>query len=179
MANSNKFKNDKYYTPQEIVDTCFDILLKVVDDKDISRVIEPSAGNGSFIHKIKESFPNADKIYLDLYPESDDIIRQDFLEYNLEYSKNTLVIGNPPFGSMGNGFVQFFNKAIEFADYVAFILPISQFENSKRLYKFDLISSTNLGKIDFYYRNEHKSVECCFNIYKRPDSGLRTTKKRS
>lgn len=102
---------------------------------------------------------------------------QDFLKFSAKHLKNTLVIGNPPFGSRGNGFVKFFNNAIKFADYIAFILPISQFENSGRLYKFDLISSTNLGKIDFYYKDKHKEIECCFNIYKRPVNGLNIVKK--
>jgi hypothetical protein len=63
---------------------------------------------------------------------------------------------------------KFFKKSVELGDYIAFILPISQLNNSSTMFEFDLVYSEDLGKIDFSDRNLH----CCFNIYKRPELGL-------
>ena len=47
------------------------------------------------------------------------------------------------------------------------MLPISCYKNDIKLYKFDLIHSEDLGMR--YYTD--RDLHCCFNIYKRPDSG--------
>ena len=52
-------------------------------------------------------------------------------------------------------------------DYIAFIQPISQFNNTQQMYEFDLIYSEDLGFVEYSDRKLH----CCFNIYKRPMSG--------
>lgn len=100
----------------------------------------------------------------DIQPESSDIIEADFLKLNMDYLKGRLVIGNPPFGSRMNLAQKFFKKSVEIADYVAYILPISQLDNSRSLYQFDLVYSEDLGKQTYTDRELH----CCFNIYKRP-----------
>jgi hypothetical protein len=79
------------------------------------------------------------------------------------------VIGNPPFGDKDNDLVkQFYNKSITLGDYIAFILPISQYKNKVNLYQFDLIYTEDLGKQIYTNRDLH----CCFNIYKRPHKKL-------
>ena len=160
--NSKKLHLDKYYTPSDLVDYCILKTYEVVGGENISEVIEPSAGNGAFSSKIEGC-----KSY-DLEPESDDIIQADYLKLDLSYKKGRLVIGNPPYGSRLNLAKAFCNKSFEIADYVAFILPISQLQNTQTIYKFDLIYSGDLGKRDY----SGMEVHCCFNIYKRPLSGL-------
>ena len=59
---------------------------------------------------------------------------------------------------------KFFKKSVDIADYVAFILPISQLNNTRSMYEFDLIYSEDLGIQHYTDRDLH----CCFNIYKRP-----------
>jgi len=57
-------------------------------------VVEPSAGNGSFLNKI----PTTKKIGIDIEPEHKDIIKKDFFNYTPSTDiKNVLVVGNPPF----------------------------------------------------------------------------------
>ena len=111
-----------------------------------------------------------DKLYLayDIEPEDDRIIKQDYLGLDIEYKKGRCIIGNPPFGSRMNLARQFYNKSIKIADYIAFILPIKQLDNNYTLYKFDLVHSEDLG-LHVYTDRE---IHCCFNIYKRPKSGL-------
>lgn len=75
-----------------------------------------------------------------------------------------LVIGNPPYGERMYLAQQFYRKSVQIADYIAFILPISQLNNVETLYAFDLVSSTDLGVQQYSERKLH----CCFNIYRRP-----------
>jgi hypothetical protein len=155
-----KISNDKYYTDIIIAKYCIDKTIEILGKK-VTSVIEPSAGDGCFSNQI-------DCIAYDILPEHGSIIQQDYLELNIPYQKGRLVIGNPPFGSRMNLVQKFYKKSIELGDYIAFILPISQLNNSSSLYEFDLIYSEDLGKTKFSDRNLH----CCFNIYERPSTGL-------
>lgn len=62
---------------------------------------------------------------------------------------------------------KFFKKSVEIADTIAFILPISQLNNTRSMYEFDLVYSEDLGVKHYTDRDLH----CCFNIYRRPESG--------
>jgi predicted RNA methylase len=157
----SKIESDKYYTPVELAKYCIDKTYEIIGEENISEVIEPSAGNGSFSSQINNCMA------YDIEPENEEIIRQDFLELDLKYKKGRLIIGNPPFGTRGSLAVKFFKKAIELGDYVAFILPISQYKNTQKMYEFDLIYSEDLG----IKKYSDIDIHCCFNIYKRPTNG--------
>jgi hypothetical protein len=156
-----KIDLDKYYTDPKIAKLCIDKTIEIIGKENITSIIEPSAGNGSFASQI-----NCDAY--DIQPESDNIIQADYLKLDIEYQKGRLIIGNPPFGSRMNLAQKFFKKSIQIADWIAFILPISQLNNSGSMFEFDLIFSEDLGITNFSDRNLH----CCFNIYKRPETGL-------
>jgi len=156
-----KITLDKYYTDTNTAKQCIDKVYEIIGKENITQIIEPSAGNGSFSLQLE-------CLAYDIAPEADNIIEQDYLELDLPYQKGRLIIGNPPFGSRMNLAQKFFKKSIELGDYIAFILPISQLNNSSTMFEFDLVYSEDLGKIDFSDRNLH----CCFNIYKRPELGL-------
>lgn len=158
---SKKIENDKYYTPNNIAKHCIDQVYKIIGGDNISETIEPSAGNGSFSNQIE------DCTAYDIDPEHESIVQQDYLELDIEYKPKRLIIGNPPFGSRMNLAQKFFKKSVKIADYIAFILPISQLNNTNSLYEFDLIHSEDLGKQIYTDRELH----CCFNIYKRPING--------
>ena len=165
--NSNKLNLDQYYTSEETAEHCLAVARKVLQKEKISEVIEPSAGSGVFSKKIKNCTA------YDLDPKDDSIIRQDFLELSLDYKKGRLFIGNPPFGTRNTLSVKFFKHCIQYGDYIAFILPISQLNNNQQMYEFDLIYSEDLGDRFYTDRNLH----CCFNIYKRPLGELNEKKK--
>jgi predicted RNA methylase len=160
--NSNKLHLDKYYTSDETAQYCIDKAREILKNEKVTEVIEPSAGNGAFSKKIKRC------IAYDLEPEDDSIIKQDFLELNIPYKEGRLFIGNPPFGARLNLALKFMKKCYSLGDYIAFILPISQLNNTYIFYEFDLIYSQDMGKNIYTDRNIH----CCFNIYKRPENGL-------
>jgi hypothetical protein len=70
---------------------------------------------------------------------------------------------------------KFYKKSIQIADYVAFILPISQLNNSQSMYEFDLVYSEDLGINTYTDRDLH----CCFNIYRRPKNGEYNNKPKT
>ena len=108
----------------------------------------------------------SDTIAYDIEPESDNIIKQDYLTLDLPYDENLCVIGNPPYGSRLNLAKAFCNKSFEIAEYVSFILPISQLNNTQSIYKYDLIYSEDLKEQEYSDRKVH----CCLNIYRRNKS---------
>ena len=77
----NRNTIDKYYTKKTVVDFCIENVkkyIKINNTHDL--IIEPSAGNGSFIAGIKSLSQNF--IFYDLEPENDEIIQQDYLLLN-------------------------------------------------------------------------------------------------
>lgn len=160
-----KIENDKYYTPIELANYCWDKVLEIVGEENISEVIEPSCGNGAFYHHDKY-IPH---LGYDIEPKCNfqNVMKTDFLTQNIKYLCGRLVIGNPPYGRCLNLAQKFYKKSVEIADYIAFILPISQLNNTRSMYEFDLIYSEDLGERLYTDRELH----CCFNIYKRPESG--------
>lgn len=157
---SKNIELDKFYTPKQVAKDCIDVVNGL--GLDITEAVEPSAGNGAFSLQI----PNC--IAYDLEPEHESIIKQDFLKLELPYKKGRLIIGNPPFGDRNNLARSFYKKATELCDAIAFILPISQLNNSDSLYEFDLIKSIDLGVLEY----SGMKIHCCFNIYTRPKNGL-------
>ena len=167
--NSNKLDYDQYYTPYDTMEYCVNKALDIVKDLgyEISEFLEPSAGEGVFSNYLLTSGLNV--IAMDLFPKDENIIQQDYLTCDLEYKPKRFIIGNPPYGVKFNLGRKFYDKSCELGDYIAFILPIRQLNNTQQLYKFDLIYSEDLGKIKF---SNKKDVHCCLNVYIRPKNGL-------
>ena len=169
-----KIENDKYYTPIAVANKCWDKVIELIGKDNIADVIEPSCGNGAFYH-YPSMKPN---MGIDIAPEIDNreesIITGDYLEMSIEYKKGRLVIGNPPYGSRMLLAQRFFKKSVMIADYIAFILPISQYNNTSSLFEFDLIYSEDLGLQTYTDRKLH----CCFNVYARPKDGKLNGRKK-
>jgi hypothetical protein len=157
---------DKFYTNDNIVELCINELLQFYPWNHWDLIIEPSAGNGQFLFKI----PVDNKIGLDIKPDHDDIIEQDFLLYkpNEKY-KNILIIGNPPFGKNSSLAIKFFNHASKWCNVIAFIIPRT----------FRKISVQNKLNTNFHLIHDieiplspcsftpNMSVKCCFQIWKK------------
>ncbi|MBQ2396944.1 MAG: hypothetical protein II304_07930 [Bacteroidales bacterium] len=165
MLKIAKIKNDKYYTPIALANHCWDKVLEVIGEQNISEIIEPSCGDGSFYHHYKMT-PH---FGYDIEPECNytGVTKADFLQVPITYLYGRLIIGNPPYGRGNSLSMAFYKKSVQIADYIAFILPISQFNNNIQLYDFDLIYSEDLGEQNY----SGVTLQCCFNIYKRPVSG--------
>lgn len=164
-----KLNYDQYYTPDSLALHCVQTTEKIIGKSNISEYFEPSAGAGAFIRGIKHINPNAPIVAVDIEPRNTGIIKGDFLKIPLRYKKGRCFIGNPPFGAKLNLAQKFWKRCVTYGDYIAWILPISQFGSNVSMYEFNLIYSERLGKVTF---SDHKSVECCFNIYMRPVEGI-------
>ena len=161
----NKIDLDKYYTPPTIAKYCYNKTIEILGKENISDIIEPSAGSGVFLDVIGTDFVVHS---YDIAPEDSRIQTQNYLELDLPYKSNRLILGNPPYGRCLNLAQKFYKKSTELGDYVGFILPISQLNNNRVFYEFDLIHSEDLGMQDY----SGVMLHCVFNLYKRSPLGL-------
>lgn len=162
-----KIQNDKYYTPINLANYCWDKVFEIIGDENISEIIEPSVGNGSFLHHQKYCPHFAYDIEPECESKFTQIQKVDYLKIDITYLPGRLIISNPPYGRCLNMTQKFYKKSVGIADYIAFILPISQLDNTRSMYEFDLVYSEDLGVKTYTDRDLH----CCFNIYKRPENG--------
>ena len=69
---------DKFYTLPSYSKKCIDKVGEIYGDYSQWRlVIEPSAGNGSFLQQI----PSQKKVGMDIEPEGENIMKQSFFDY--------------------------------------------------------------------------------------------------
>lgn len=117
---------DQYNTLPEVAEYCWKSLQKQLKkDKVVLgkyKIIEPSAGTGSFYNLL----PKGNRIGIDVEKYNKEYIQQDFLTWTPTLDdRPCIAIGNPPFGYRGWLALAFLNRASEFCDYVGFILPMS------------------------------------------------------
>jgi len=162
---------DKYYTKSTVVDECIDLVKKYITISNNDLIIEPSAGNGSFIENIKKLSNNYN--FYDLEPEHDEIVKQDFLELDYlilkEKFTNIHVIGNPPFGRQASMAIKFIKKCCLFSNSISFILPKSFKKDSMKKYfsnNFHLINEIDLLDNSFLVNGIESNVPCIFQIWK-------------
>ena len=157
---------DKFYTRPNVVDLCLNLVEKHYDWNQWDLILEPSAGSGNFYHKI----PVEHKIGIDIEPDDEDIIKQDFFEYEPpEDKKKILVIGNPPFGRNSSIAFKFFNRSAEFASHIMFIIPKSfrrRYMISKLNKYFHLVYDIDMPNKSFI---QHTDVFTCFQIWEKRD----------
>ena len=163
-SKGHKEENDKFYTKPEVSKLC----INMVELYDFDLIIEPSAGCGSFSKQIDNC------VAYDLVPEDNTIIQQDFFELDITQfiGRKVLTIGNPPFGVQNNLAIRFFNKAAQYSDTIAFILPKSFMKESiqnKLDLNFHLDKYIELPYKSFFLNGEDYGVNCVFQIWKRKD----------
>jgi hypothetical protein len=160
---------DKFYTIPAISEKCLASIGTRYEWSEWGLVIEPSAGNGSFLTRI----PTTKKIGIDISPEHKDIIKKDFLTYipPSDIGK-ILVVGNPPFGRVSSLAIKFFNYASKWADVIAFIIPRT----------FRRVSVHNKLNVNFHLVFDEEipmepcsfsppmMAKCCFQIWEKKET---------
>jgi hypothetical protein len=142
---------DKFYTIPTCSKKCIDKICELYDITKWDLIIEPSAGNGSFINQI----PSDNKIGIDILPEHPNIIQQDFFDYSPPSNKtNILVIGNPPFGRVSSLAIKFFNHSSNWANVIAFIIP--------RTFRKISVQNKLDNRFHLVYDEEIPNKPCCF-----------------
>lgn len=118
---------DQHNTPPNVAKYCWDNFKRILDKdgKKLNnyKIVEPSAGGGSFY----ELLPEKNRIGIDIekFHTHPSYVQADFLTWNpLKKDEKYIAIGNPPFGYRGWLALSFINHAAEFCDYVGFILPM-------------------------------------------------------
>ena len=160
---------DKFYTIPAISEKCLASIGSRYKWSEWGLVIEPSAGNGSFLTRI----PTTKKVGIDISPEHKDIIKQDFLTYNPPSDVGKiLVVGNPPFGRVSSLAIKFFNHASKWADVIAFIIPRT----------FRRVSVHNKLNVNFHLVFDEEipmepcsfsppmMAKCCFQIWEKKET---------
>lgn len=168
----NYKEKDQFFTPQTTATYCHakfsEILNKYNDSEKEYTYIEPAAGKGSFL----KILPEDRRIGFDIEPGCDEIVKQDFLDWNPSENKKFVVIGNPPFGLRGQLALKFMNHSSQFADYVCFILP-QLFESDgkgvprKRVIGLNLLHSEKLDTNFESPTGKIVNVECIFQVWSK------------
>lgn len=199
-VNLNEVGLDQFYTNVHTVEYCLDILQGFLNDRKISLddcvFVEPSAGSGSFSNALFAYEVIAmDLEPAPLYDSSSNfpiIEKQDFLTWdplseeaiaNAHDNNKTIVcIGNPPFGYRGWLALAFMNKCAIFADYCAFILPMSFASEGKGSPKYRVndmrcVSNFELMKEEFITSDKISKFNVVYQIWekgenKKPDYSL-------
>lgn len=173
---------DKYYTKTSIAEQCVNLIKIHLNISKNDLIIEPSAGNGSFISHIKQLSNNY--IFYDIEPDNEEIIKQDFLEFDYTLLKTKYkkihVIGNPPFGRQSSMAIKFIKLCCEFSKSVSFILPKSFKKESMKKYfskNFHLIYETDIPEKSFLVNEIEHDVPCVFQIWKYKTKARNETEK--
>ena len=123
--DTGKFRTnlkDQFYTNENVAKSCIQRIISLMPFTNDYLWVEPSAGNGSFLHNVPSTF---ETIGLDLDPNANDIQKQDYLKWVSPVDKDIIVFGNPPFGRQSSLAKAFIAKSCRFAKIIAFILPLS------------------------------------------------------
>lgn len=165
--DTGKFRTnlkDQFYTSPKVAQKCVESILALSPHASSYLWIEPSAGNGAFLHAI----PDFDKVGLDLDPKAEDILQQDYLTWTTP-TRQSIVFGNPPFGRQSSLAKSFIAKS-EYASMIALILPKSFTKPSMFNAfgkKFHLIYSVELENNSFLRNNLPYNVPCVFQIWEK------------
>lgn len=164
-SGGQKHELDKFYTKPEVAA----YFISKSSLKSFTTIIEPSAGSGSFANQINGC------VAFDLAPESPNIIKQNWLDYNHSpvAGEKVLVIGNPPFGQQNNLALKFINHAAKFAHQIAFILPVS-FKKESIQNRIDpqlhLIYQEDVPENSFTLNGQDYNVRCVFQVWERVEN---------
>jgi len=178
---------DQFFTRDDVAKKCLDqtlaILSKLNYDLPSLHFLEPAAGGGAFIRAVKsrkfQNFWAYDIEKKQPYVQQVDFLNSD-LSADLPDKKQLVVIGNPPFGKRASLAVDFINKSFQYADTVAFIVPLTfdKYLTQKQIIDdANLVLSQKLDPASFTFMGEVFSVRCCLQIWTRrknlPDLRLR------
>ncbi len=179
-AINKSLPEDTFFTNKEVANKCFDTFIETLNKNNVNiddySFVEPSAGEGCFY----DLFPKNNRIALDINPRTDYVEKADFLTWFPKVKSKYIVVGNPPFGVRGALALAFIKRSLLFADYVAFILPMSFYSNGKgsnmlRVKDGDLIYNEKLPKNAFYMPDtgENVSVNTVFQIWTKEGSNVK------
>ena len=169
MAKNSTARNlDQFYTNPEYAKHFLDVIEQNFDLREFDHVLEPSAGSGSFYNLLD----TVQRIGLDLEPKAAGVVKMDFFDWVQPIGARIATIGNPPFGKNCSLAVKFFNRAAEFSEVIAFIIPRTFRKASvmNRLNtRFHLVHDETVPDNSFIFDGVEYNVPCCAQIWVRKD----------
>ena len=168
---------DKFYTSPDIAKKFVSTINNYTSLNKFDLVIEPSAGCGNILQYLPSNASG-----MDIHPEGDNILQQDFFTYESPYHPLTnnirvATVTNPPFGSgyMNPLAKRFFNHAATFSELIAFIVPAKWSTSWKVQFQLDklfgLYHSEMLPKNSFVFKGEPYDVPCCMQVWSKVSLG--------
>lgn len=170
LSASSARQLDQFFTRVDVARKCSQLVASHISQMQGATNewlwVEPSAGEGAFL----DCFPFP-KIGLDICSARSDIIKADFLSWNLgQTARKIAVVGNPPFGKNASLARRFFDHAAQFADIIAFIVPRT-FEKAQFINRLDrrmhLAHSEALDDCSFEFEGAPYSVPTVFQIWEK------------
>ncbi len=161
---------DQYFTRADVARVYAREISDRWDNPDVL-FVEPSAGNGAFLHPLREAGRKVRA--MDVVPQARGIESGNFLADHGIFAGDhsaTVVIGNPPFGRNACTAVRFFNHAAAHADEIAFIVPrtFRKLSVERRLDRsFHLYEDRDVGRFAFVLDGSPHDVPCAWQIWTR------------
>ena len=159
-------RRDQYYTHSAVAEYCV-ALLKEHLRFELFQMVEPSAGNGSFLKVL----PLGSHGY-DVDPKYPGIIKADFITGTIESDRDVVIVGNPPFGKNSSMALRFVNHAARQASVqvIALILPRT-FRKASIQNRIDpafhLLRDELMPAYSFLFRSKPYDVPSVFQIWVR------------
>ncbi len=155
---------DQWYTSPETASICIGFMKPYMK----KNILEPSCGTGVFI-KLLESMGYNIKGF-DIDPKTPEGIKKDFfLVKKDDILKDSVTIGNPPYGKKGKLAQGFINHALSLSDTVGFIVPLTlstSYTAQKHINEnASLILEEPLPKNSFVFKGKTKDVKSVFQIW--------------
>lgn len=114
---------------------------------------------------------------VDLDPKTTGVETRDFFDFRtIHLHRDTIAIGNPPFGKNSSLAIAFFNHAARMYNVIAFVVPrtFKKASVQNRLdERYHLIDEMELPHESFFFQGEPYNVPCVFQIWKRHRRDIR------
>ena len=153
--------NDNFFTKPQIAKQCIDFFYQTCPFYKDNKVLEPSAGDGSFIQYLNNFTA------LDIFPKADNILKQDFLQWEPD-NKNYVCLGNPPYGYRAQMAKAFIEKAATCSVAIGLILPIGM----KRYFTYNsvrkdwgIVAQLDLPENSFLFNGKDYCQKTVFQIW--------------
>lgn len=172
MSCKNRLKGsldpETYHTPPWVVDQAMRDVLPVVCPMP-KRIVEPSAGNGVFVSKLRMMFGPVHITAVDLlryrWPDADESVHGNFLHCDL--GRYDLAIGNPPY-SLAQDFVI---RCIGVADVTVLLLRQGFLASAKRNDFFQFFAPSDIfilaNRPSFTDDKKTDSADYCWVCWRR------------
>lgn len=168
---------DAFYTKRSAADECVRSLLSHVVASETA-FVEPAAGAGVFVDAlVSAGVGTSGVVAMDVQPSAHPAVEErDFFEWK---PPSLCVFGNPPFGKNASLAAKFFNRAAEFSDAIAFVVPRSflkpAVENRLDL-RFEKVEQFSLPQPAFEFEGEDRSVPTVWQVWRRIPGGRKRLK---